>query len=975
MAQSKAAGKQSATTKAGARAQKERTSGRSKAQQATSKTAEDLRIERRDNLILRLVVSLLLALVTLFLVLNMIGLQGVVLEALGKLFRGLLGYGFWISPLALGYVIWMLVFLHEEPVRGRIAATAALVVDLSALLHTLICRVGFTFGPDFVSRLWTTGTENTSGGVVPGFLSELLQSGISKGGTVPVLLLLLLVLVFVAFRLSAVELIHNRAEKRRELLSELEDTREEPEPQTYDTRADLRVLATPVPRAQIQAQNAVRRQENAVRRNRQRSYDMPLGKTARQQEVAEVFGDENLLPGTDEDILFTVRKPRILRKKRRDADFLDEFIADTGDDLFDEPRGRDYTREVQELVRQEQEETLPRAQGFSWEQEEPVRPDQPKEPVQTEIPDPLPELGKEEAGQKSRGFDLIWQTPDLPVKPAPRAAEPIDPADLEVTKEKKVSHGEAAQEAALLDLEITAQADAAAREEVKKVYQYPPMSMLAEAMESKNDNTEEMRTCVRRLEDTLESFGVDSKINNVVRGPAVTRYEMELRPGVKMSKITSLQDDIALALGVTSVHVAAVPGKSSTIGIEVPNAIVTSVPIKEVLSSREFRSHKSALAFAAGKDISGNYIIGDIAKMPHLLIAGTTGSGKSVCMNGIIVSLLYRDSPEQCRLIMIDPKVVELSVYNGIPHLLIPVVTDPKKAAGALQWAVTEMDRRYNRFETAHVRDLTGYNKKAAQDPELEPMPRIVVIIDELADLMMVAAKEVETSIARLAAKARAAGMHLVIATQRPSADVITGVIKANIPSRIAFAVSSAMESNIIMGTRGAEKLLGKGDMFYAPQGADKPKRVQGCCISDEEVEDVVEFVKNSSEADYSDDIITEIENNAAGSGSGKGDFDDDAPVTGDGDPQLAEAVEVLLDTKQASVSMLQRRMKLGYAHAARIMDELEEKGIVGPYEGSKPRQLLMTREKWAVSELNPRRSAGETVLPGTEDDVPFEED
>ena len=362
--------------------------------------------------------------------------------------------------------------------------------------------------------------------------------------------------------------------------------------------------------------------------------------------------------------------------------------------------------------------------------------------------------------------------------------------------------------------------------------------------------------------------------------------------------------------------------------------------------------------------------------MPHLLIAGTTGSGKSVCMNSIIVSLLYRDSPEQCRLIMIDPKVVELSIYNGVPHLLIPVVTDPKKAAGALQWAVTEMDRRYKRFEDARVRDLAGFNKKAASDPELEPMPRIVIIIDELADLMMVAAKEVETSIARLAAKARAAGMHLVIATQRPSADVITGVIKANIPSRIAFAVSSAMESNIIMGTRGAEKLLGKGDMFYAPQGSDKPKRVQGCFISDEEVEKVAEFVKNASETEYSQEILNEIEQNAASAGKSDGEGGQASLADSDGDVLLPEAVEVILDTKQASVSMLQRRLKLGYAHAARIVDEMEEKGIVGPFEGSKPRQVLITREQWnTMVGINPKAVAPPESLETEEEDVPFEED
>ncbi len=760
--------------------------------------------------------------------------------------------------------------------------------------------------------------ENGSGGVLPGLISQGMQGLISRVGTVPVLLAAMIALGFWMFKISAAGVIHRKAEKRRELLSQME----EPEPVHYDTRADLSTLARPVARPKAASQRP-------ARQCRAQDFDLSIGKPQEGRQLS--LDDLEELPIQDS------QKEHRKGKKKSGFD-------------IDLPG---YTAQVQELVRQEKgsydwlEDTSAgegsvRPEDFDFPREEPLFPGQEETPEETTSP----------------------ETEEMP----------LSEAVLEVTKERKVSHGEAEMAAAQVAQEIEAKSDAEAQE--KTVYQYPPMSMLAEALESREDNTEEMRYNVRRLEETLESFGVDSKISNVVRGPAVTRYEMELKPGVKMNKITSLHEDIALSLGVTSVHVAAVPGKSSTIGIEVPNAIVTSVPIKEVLASKEFHANKSALAFAAGKDISGNYIIGDIAKMPHLLIAGTTGSGKSVCMNSIIVSLLYRDSPEECRLIMIDPKVVELSIYNGVPHLLIPVVTDPKKAAGALQWAVTEMDRRYKRFEDARVRDLAGFNKKAAADPELEPMPRIVVIIDELADLMMVAAKEVETSIARLAAKARAAGMHLVIATQRPSADVITGVIKANIPSRIAFAVSSAMESNIIMGTRGAEKLLGKGDMFYAPQGASKPKRVQGCFISDEEVEKVAEYVKNASEADYSQEIIQEIEQNAV---DAKSDMDaaQTALTDEEGDELLPDAVEVILDTKQASVSMLQRRLKLGYAHAARIVDEMEEKGIVGPFEGSKPRQLLITREQWdTMVGVNPRAKAPEPEeKTPEEDDVPFEED
>lgn len=490
------------------------------------------------------------------------------------------------------------------------------------------------------------------------------------------------------------------------------------------------------------------------------------------------------------------------------------------------------------------------------------------------------------------------------------------------------------------------------QEPQKPEYEFPPVSLLKAGSGQSHDGTEEMRQNAERLSDTLQSFGIEAHIINVTRGPSVTRYELELQRGVKLSKVTNLADDIALALGASGVRIAAIPDKISVVGIEVPNRIVSVVMAREVIDSPEFEKCKSRVSFAVGKDIGGNRIIGDIGKLPHLLIAGTTGSGKSVCMNSLIISLLYKAKPEEVKLIMIDPKMVELGIYNGIPHLLIPVVTDPKKAAGSLQWAVTEMMRRYRMMADAGVRDLESYNKqaRASADDELEPMPQIVVVIDELADLMLVAAKEVEESICRIAQMGRASGIHLVIATQRPSADVITGLMKANIPSRIAFAVASAMESRIILDTAGAEKLVGKGDMLYAPLGQGKPKRVQGCFITDDEVQEVVSFVKASSEAEYSDSVMAEIDKKAAESGkTGSGSSGSTAAETdgSDGDEMLPAAVDVILETGQASVSMLQRRLKLGYARAARIMDEMEERGIVGPFEGSKPRQLLITREQW----------------------------
>ena len=482
-------------------------------------------------------------------------------------------------------------------------------------------------------------------------------------------------------------------------------------------------------------------------------------------------------------------------------------------------------------------------------------------------------------------------------------------------------------------------------------YTFPPITLLDEGGAGNAvEAGAELRNNSRRLAETLKSFGVDARAGDVVRGPSVTRYEFTLDQGVKLSKITNLADDIALALGASGVRIAPIPDKISVVGIEVPNKLVSAVHIRDVLESREFTQHKSSVAFAVGKDIAGNNIIGNIAKLPHVLIAGTTGSGKSVCTNSLIVSLLYKSTPDEVRFIMVDPKMVELAPYNGIPHLLIPVVTDPKKAAGALQWAVYEMMKRYKLFSERNVKDLAGYNALAAADETLKKLPSVVVVIDELADLMLVAAKEVEESICRVAQMGRAAGMHLVIATQRPSADVITGLMKANIPSRIAFAVASSLESRIILDTTGAEKLVGRGDMLYAPLGEGKPRRVQGCFISAEEIDRVVGFVKANGAAQYDESVIDKIEQAVAekekgGKGAPSGAAPE--PVADEGDELLPAAIDVVMETGQASVSMLQRRLKLGYSRAARIVDEMEQRGIVGPFEGSKPRQLLITREKW----------------------------
>ena len=481
-----------------------------------------------------------------------------------------------------------------------------------------------------------------------------------------------------------------------------------------------------------------------------------------------------------------------------------------------------------------------------------------------------------------------------------------------------------------------------------KLYKFPPIDFLRPGTNtSKSVNSEiEMQDTAVKLVQTLDNFGVKTSLVDIHRGPTVTRYELQPSPGVKISRITGLADDIALNLASAGVRIEApIPGKAA-VGIEVPNIKKDTVSLMEMLESNEFINSKSKLSFAVGKDIAGKVIIGDIAKMPHVIIAGSTGSGKSVCTNSIIMSILYKATPEQVRLVLIDPKIVEFKVYDGIPHLLIPVVTDPRKAAGALNWAVQEMLRRYKLFADSNVRDLSGYNELAAEIRDMDPLPQIIIAIDELADLMMAASNEVEDAICRLAQMARAAGMHLIIATQRPTVDIITGLIKANIPSRIALSVMSQTDSRTILDTGGADKLLGQGDMLYFPSGIPKPVRVQGCFCSTKEIESVINFIKTNTAVDYSDEILDEIEKNIpvikGDKASGK------IENMSDGDDELIEkAIDIVVEMGQASTSSLQRKLKLGYARAARIMDELEQVGIIGPSEGSKPRKILMTKSQW----------------------------
>ena len=474
-------------------------------------------------------------------------------------------------------------------------------------------------------------------------------------------------------------------------------------------------------------------------------------------------------------------------------------------------------------------------------------------------------------------------------------------------------------------------------------YEYPPIELLSKpTKKALKGGTRALTDTATRLQKTLYSFGVSAKVENVSVGPAITRYELKPAEGVRVSKIANLADDIALNLAAETIRIEApIPGKQA-VGIEVPNKEREAVHLREVLDEDKFKESESKLTVALGKDAAGEIQLADIAKMPHVLIAGSTGSGKSVCINTIITSIIYKAKPSEVKFVMVDPKVVELSVYNGIPHLLIPVVTDPRKAAGALAWAVQEMDNRYNLFANKGVRDLKGYNKAIEKEEGSGKLPQIVIIVDELADLMMVAKGDVEDAICRLAQKARAAGMHLVIATQRPSVDVITGLIKANVPSRIAFAVSSQVDSRTILDSIGAEKLLGKGDMLYFPSGASKPSRVQGAFVTDDEVEKIVDFVKSNGTATYSEDILESIENN----NKTDKEIAQEASEDDETDPFLMDAIQTVVETGQASTSFIQRRFKVGYARAGRIIDQMEERGVISGYQGSKPREVLMTLER-----------------------------
>ncbi|MBD5118932.1 MAG: DNA translocase FtsK [Clostridiales bacterium] len=832
--------------------------------------------------------------------------EGAVIALFCDLLKGLCGYGFYLAPPMLLAAAGILIFHRGRPVRLRLAGTLALPVLAGAVMHLLLCATPYEWGMPLFGQLWTDGKAIACGGAVSGLIAMAFRFAFTTVGAAVILLLLTAAAALCALRLTPADVLDYFREQR--------ERRPEYDPEDY-------------PEPEERPKRTTRREpEPMPSRRKNAAIDIPVD-------------DGPLLAKKPTTPVTTVRKKSFFDKVAGAA-----LPGQKGDRPPVEEEPPEY-EDVPELRPMKEPPRTPKPG--------PVAP--PPAAVDDLLPPPAPTPIREEPApapvvREDPVPPPVIREPEVP-KPSPRS-------------ESGSAEKDAAEEMAR-ELEAGLEQDAPA-------YRYPPITLLNQGGgRNASAADSELHANQQRLQDALQSFGVSAHIVNVIRGPAVTRYELELDQGVKLNKITNLSGDIALALGASAVRVAPIPDKISTVGIEVPNRQVSPVCIRDVLGSKAFTDSPSKVSFAVGKDISGSPIVGNIAKLPHMLIAGTTGSGKSVCTNSLIISLLYKASPEEVRLIMVDPKMVELSVYNGIPHLLIPVVTDPKKAAGALQWAVSEMMKRYQKFSEVGAKDLASYNNHARKRDDLEPMPQIVVVIDELADLMLVAAKEVEESICRVAQMGRASGMHLVIATQSPRADVITGLMKANIPSRIAFAVASSLESRIILDTVGAEKLVGKGDMLYAPLGQDK-LRVQGCFITEEEVANVVDFIKDGASAQYDESVMHEIEKNAEDkekAAKGVGGSDPGGGGGSDYDELLPAAIDVVLEVGQASVSMLQRRLKLGYGRAARLVDQMEEKGVVGPFEGSKPRQLLITKEQWAEMQYR------QNMVAAVPDELPFEGD
>ena len=835
-----------------------------------------------------------------FVVISHYNTDGKFIVFFANLIKGLIGWGFWLTVPAFLMAAVILGFHKGQPVALRV--TSALMIPIiAAALGSLFFYTGTKDTGDMqllTGALFEQGQTLQSGGVVGGLIAIGLENAFSLYGAMPVLLVLLVFFTVKCFNGSFIKAF-GKARERASV--------------KYDPAMYEKKKPAPLPEEDdILPLELGGAHERAAKPDKRGAK---IERIQRESVLPDIsLDDDEELPLADKRGKGTKPYPaasapaRAAKGKARDAD-------------MDTPPARSSERGVSrssDELPQDPAAVLLKRRGA---------------PI---IRESAAVDGAAEARAAGVDVDELSATVEEIMHSSTMSTEISDPP------KKKLSRAEVEKEAKAVEAAVAvADADATG-------YEFPPVTLLRTGAVANVDARDEIMVNKERLEGAIHSFGINAAIVGVTRGPTVTRFDIELEQGVKLARVTNLAGDLALALGVVNVRIAPIPDKISTVGIEVPNKIVSTVYLRDIIESPKFINAKSKLSFALGKDIGGDCVVGNIAKLPHMLIAGTTGSGKSVCMNSLILSLLYKARPDEVRLIMIDPKMVELGVYNGIPHLYVPVVTDPKKAAGALQWSVVEMLKRYRLFSEVGVRDLDNYNKHCEQNGEAT-MPRVVIVIDELADLMLVASKEVEESICRVAQMGRAAGMHLVIATQRPSADVITGLMKANIPSRIAFAVSSSLESRIILDQTGAEKLVGMGDMLFSPVGCGKPTRIQGAFVSDEEREEVIQFIKESASDVQQNSEIEEYMNKAAEdkSASDGGKSAKDEGIGGGYDEMLPQAVEAILETKSCSVSMLQRRVKLGYSRAARIVDQMEELGIVGPYEGAKPRKVLVDYQGW----------------------------
>ena len=931
------------------RTRKSTTNSRSRQAQ---RTAQDSELFHEIGLIVLFVVMVILFCCNF-------GIIGPVGNAISGVLFGIFGFTAYIAPIVifLAVAFWFANEGNPTAVRKMIAGVVLFL--MLGVICDLIARTAGSMEQYDIKLLYTNcSTGKKGGGILAGSICYLLLHYLETIGTVLVVLLCSVISLILVTERSFLNSMRNGGDRIRELSRE-DAVRRRENAQIRRQEQEERNSQREEARRIREEERRIREEERRLRAEEKENEQILNAIPRREKKVSGVMMDTSLKKqeaqpvGRREDIHEIVYEedaqeiPVVEETRVTSSDFDKIKVTGMHQVTMQETAAEEPYEEIPvEEVTSAATFKKPFERRESWQEEAALLTPQ-AESIRIHKED-IPEPVEEPVTEWQSSSDMRQLQPET----EPVVREPAETATAESRIRPKITAPEPPKGNSLAEDQIHKDIAKAAKQPPAE-YRIPPLSLLQKGKAATGDSSRELKETAMRLQQTLNTFGVKVTITDISQGPSVTRYELQPEQGVKVSKIVGLADDIKLNLAATDIRIEApIPGKAA-IGIEVPNKENMTVALRDLLESKEFQEFNSNIAFAVGKDIAGKTVVADIAKMPHMLIAGATGSGKSVCINTLIMSILYKAHPDDVKLIMVDPKVVELSVYNGIPHLLIPVVTDPKKASAALHWGVSEMEDRYRKFADYNVRDLKGYNKKIETMPVPEgeeapkKMPQIVIIVDELADLMMVCPGEVEESICRLAQLARAAGIHLIIATQRPSVDVITGLIKANMPSRVAFSVSSGVDSRTILDMNGAEKLLGKGDMLFYPQGYSKPARVQGAFVSDKEVSDVVDYLKNqalgNTYSNYAEDIEEKIKNigssgGSSGSGSGGGN---------DRDEYFEEAARFIIDKDKASIGMLQRVLKIGFNRAARIMDQLCEYGVVGEEEGTKPRKVLMSMEQF----------------------------